>query len=134
MLPHGSFLINMANPSKAIHNVAVEKRNRAFSNFMDDLKRCEQLGIKLYNFHPGSTCGLCENSVGIKNIANCINDAISQTKFVKIVLENSAGQKNVIGSKFEDLANIISQVNNKDRVSIFLYEIKFWERRGNSKN
>lgn len=124
----------MANPSKAIHNVAVEKRNRAFSNFMDDLKRCEQLGIKLYNFHPGSTCGLCENSVGIKNIANCINDAISQTKFVKIVLENSAGQKNVIGSKFEDLANIISQVNNKDRVSIFLYEIKFWERRGNSKN
>ncbi|AFZ79201.1 apurinic/apyrimidinic endonuclease, putative [Theileria equi strain WA] len=113
ILPHGSYLINMANPDP-------EKRERAFENFMDDLKRCEQLGILLYNFHPGSTVGMCSKAEGIKNIAECINKAIELTNEVKIVLENAAGQKNVIGSKFEDLRDIIALVHNKSRVGVCL--------------
>ncbi|KAK1444627.1 AP endonuclease 2 [Babesia gibsoni] len=113
VLPHGSYLINIANPDP-------EKRKKSYDNFLDDLKRCEKLGIMLYNFHPGSTVGMCEKSEGIKNIANCINEAIEATKTVKIVLENAAGQKNVIGSMFEDLRDIISLVENKDRVGVCL--------------
>ncbi|XP_952386.1 apurinic/apyrimidinic endonuclease Apn1-like, putative [Theileria annulata] len=113
VLPHASYLINMANPDP-------DKRNRAFDNFLDDIQRCEQLGIKLYNFHPGSTCGLCEKKEGIKHISDCINKALEMTKGVTIVLENAAGQKNVIGSKFDDLKQIIANVEDKSRVGVCL--------------
>ncbi|EAN32617.2 apurinic endonuclease (APN1) family protein [Theileria parva strain Muguga] len=113
VLPHASYLINVANPDP-------EKRKRAFDNFLDDIQRCEVLGITLYNFHPGSTCGLCEKSEGIQHISDCINKALEMTKGVTIVLENAAGQKNVIGSKFEDLRQIIDKVEDKSRVGICL--------------
>ncbi|UVC49900.1 apurinic/apyrimidinic endonuclease [Theileria orientalis] len=113
ILPHASYLINVANPDAT-------KRNKAFDNFLDDIKRCEKLGIKLYNFHPGSTCGLCEKAEGIKHIADCINKALDLSTGVTIVLENAAGQNNVIGSKFEDLRDIIDQVKDKTRVGVCL--------------
>ncbi|CAA9989998.1 apurinic/apyrimidinic endonuclease Apn1, putative [Plasmodium knowlesi strain H] len=113
ILPHGSYLINLANPDK-------EKREKSYLSFLDDVKRCEQLKVQLYNFHPGSTTGLCSLEEGIKNISDCINRVHKETSNVIIVLENSAGQKNSVGSKFEDLKNIISQIEDKSRIGVCL--------------
>ncbi|PRP89760.1 hypothetical protein PROFUN_00102 [Planoprotostelium fungivorum] len=109
-LPHGSYLVNLAtaDPSKA---------TQAYSGFLEDLQRCEALGITLYNFHPGSTNGLPKHEA-IARIASQLNKSHEETKEVVTVLENMAGQKNVIGSTFEDLRDIISLIKDKTRVGV----------------
>ena len=81
ILPHGSYLINLANAD-------AQKRQRSYENFLDDLKRCEACHIGLYNFHPGSTVGSCTVEEGIQHIAEAINQAHAETSFVTVVLEN----------------------------------------------
>lgn len=113
ILPHGSYLINLGNPDEA-------KRTKGYSLFVDDLKRCDSLNIALYNFHPGSTCGETSSEKSISFIAECINMAHKETKKVKVLLENMAGQGNVVGSTFEELADIINQINEKERIGVCL--------------
>ncbi|TFK17915.1 AP endonuclease [Coprinopsis marcescibilis] len=111
VLPHGSYLINLGNPD-------IEKRMKSYECFLDDLKRCEQLGLTLYNFHPGSTVGQATPSESMALIAECINNAHEETSTVTIVLENMAGAGNIIGSTFEQLAEIIEHVKDKTRVGV----------------
>ena len=111
VLPHGSYLINLGNPDK-------EKRLKSYNAFLDDLKRCELLEIELYNFHPGSTVGECSIDESINFIAESINMAIKETSKVVVVLENMAGQGNTVGRKFEELAKIISKIDDKNRIGI----------------
>ncbi|KII89165.1 hypothetical protein PLICRDRAFT_139470 [Plicaturopsis crispa FD-325 SS-3] len=113
ILPHGSYLINLGNPD-------VDKREKSYTCFLDDLQRCEQLGLELYNFHPGSTVGDTTSEHSITLIADSINRAHRETKSVITVLENMAGSGNVVGSAFVDLANIIRQVEDKNRVAVCL--------------
>ncbi|PWW77401.1 AP endonuclease [Tuber magnatum] len=112
VLPHGSYLINLANGD-------AEKAKKAYNCFLDDLKRCERLGIGLYNFHPGSTLGM-SHSESLGRVSTALNKAHSETKFCITVLENMAGAGNVIGGKFEDLRDIIAKVKDKDRVGVCL--------------
>ncbi|KAI1177544.1 apurinic/apyrimidinic endonuclease-like protein [Nemania sp. FL0916] len=109
-LPHGSYLVNLAQAEK-------EKATQAYDAFLDDLQRCESLGIKLYNFHPGNTNGDVR-SAAIGRIAAQLNKAHKATKTVVTVLENMAGQGNVVGSTFEDLRDIIALVDDKTRVGV----------------
>lgn len=109
-LPHGSYLVNLAQADKT-------KADQAYKSFVDDLKRCEQLGIKLYNFHPGSTGGE-DRGQAIGRIAAQLNKAHKATETVITVLENMAGAGNIIGSKFEDLRDIIASVEDKSRVAV----------------
>ncbi|KAB5563417.1 xylose isomerase-like protein [Coniochaeta sp. 2T2.1] len=110
VLPHGSYLINLAQGDKG-------KADQAYESFIDDLRRCESLGIRLYNFHPGSTGGdSMEAACG--RIAGQLNRAIRETKGVIPVLECMCGSGNVIGSKFEELAMIIDGVEDKTRVGV----------------
>ncbi|ESS33789.1 endonuclease IV APN [Toxoplasma gondii VAND] len=113
ILPHGSYLINLANPDAA-------KRKVSYNAFLDDLQRCEQIGVHRYVFHPGSTVGQCTKEESIRHIAECLNKAIAATKSVTILLENMAGQKNVLCSEFEDLRDIIALVDRKDRIGVCL--------------
>ncbi|KAH7100546.1 xylose isomerase-like protein [Auriculariales sp. MPI-PUGE-AT-0066] len=113
VLPHGSYLLNLGNPDEA-------KRNQSYTCFLDDLRRAEQLGLLLYNFHPGSTVGACTREQSIANIAASLNRAHKETSRVVTVLENMAGQGNVIGSQFEDLRDIIALVEDKTRVGVCL--------------
>lgn len=109
-LPHGSYLVNLAQADK-------DKAQQAHDAFVDDLMRCESLGIKLYNFHPGSTGGDTKaNAIG--RIAAQLNKAHGMTSNVVTVLENMAGQGNVIGSAFEDLRDIIELIDDKSRVGV----------------
>ncbi|KAL0640209.1 DNA-(apurinic or apyrimidinic site) lyase [Maublancomyces gigas] len=116
ILPHGSYLVNLAQ----IDEVKAEK---GYDCFLDDLKRCEMLKIGLYNFHPGSTLGL-PRSDALTRIAAQLNRAHKETKFVKILLENMAGQGGVVGANFEDLRDIIEQVKNKDRIGAAGHDIR----------
>ncbi|ORM41957.1 Eukaryotic translation initiation factor 6 [Babesia sp. Xinjiang] len=109
ILPHGSYLINIANPD-------YDKRMKSYHHFVDDIQRCEKLGITLYNFHPGAYFVFAYNPFQDLQ-STCINMAMKETSSAKIVLENAAGQKNVVGSTFEDLRDIINLVENKDRVT-----------------
>ncbi|KKA26589.1 hypothetical protein TD95_005177 [Thielaviopsis punctulata] len=110
VLPHGSYLVNLAQADKA-------KGDQAYTSFVDDLKRCDELGILLYNFHPGSTGGETMASA-CKRIADRINAAHKETKSVVAVLENMAGAGNVVGGRFEDLKMIIDGVEDKSRVAV----------------
>ncbi|KAK4174970.1 putative DNA-lyase 1 [Triangularia setosa] len=112
ILPHASYLINLAQPDKT-------KSAQAYTSFLDDLQRCESLGITLYNFHPGSTGGL-PISEACARIAAHLNAAHKATKSVITVLENMCGSGNIIGSNFSDLATIISLVDDKSRVGVCL--------------
>ena len=76
-------------------------------------------GIKLYNFHPGSTGGHPRPSA-IARIAKALNRAHAATRTVIPVLETMAGGGNVIGSTFEDLRDIIALVDDKERVGVCL--------------
>src|SRR5690606_7834367 len=64
-----------------------------------------------------STLGL-PRAEALSRIASMLNKAHKETKFVKTVLENMAGQGNVIGSKLEDLRDIINEVDDKSRVGV----------------
>ncbi|KAF4965905.1 hypothetical protein FSARC_6341 [Fusarium sarcochroum] len=109
-LPHGSYLVNLAQADQ-------EKANQAYTSFVDDLTRCEQLGIRLYNFHPGNTGGDAR-AAAIGRIAAQLNKSHKATKTVITVLENMAGSGNVVGSTWEDLRDIIDLVEDKERVGV----------------
>lgn len=102
--------MNLAQPD-------ADKAEQAYSCFLDDLQRCEALGIKLYNFHPGNT-GPHPRPEAIQRIASKLNKAHKATSTVVTVLENMAGQGNVIGSTWEDLRDIIALVEDKSRVGV----------------
>lgn len=110
ILPHGSYLVNLAQPDE-------EKADQAYNCFLDDLQRCEALGIKLYNFHPGNT-GSNPRPEAIARISAQLNKAHKATKTVVTVLENMAGAGNVIGSTWEDLRDIIASIDDKSRVGV----------------
>ena len=113
ILPHDSYLINLGHPE----NEKLEKSRQAF---LDEMQRCEQLGLQFLNFHPGSHLGKISEKESLKRVAESINLALSKTKNVTAVIENTAGQGNNIGFKFEHLAEIIANVNDKSRVGVCL--------------
>ncbi|OQO04009.1 hypothetical protein B0A48_10652 [Cryoendolithus antarcticus] len=114
VVPHGSYLVNLAHTD-------ADRTKQAYDAFLDDLQRCERLGIKLYNFHPGvanSTNG--DRAKAIAHLASNINRAHAATSSVVTLLENMAAGGNVLGSTFEDLRDTIALVDNKDRVGVCL--------------
>lgn len=112
VLPHGSYLVNLAQADAA-------KADQAYGNFVDDLRRCDALGIRLYNFHPGSTGG-ASMADATARIAAQLNRAHRETDSCVTVLENMCGHGNVIGGRFEDLRDVIAAVDDKARVGVCL--------------
>ncbi|MDL2252239.1 deoxyribonuclease IV [Odoribacter sp. OttesenSCG-928-J03] len=111
ILPHDSYLINLGNPDVT----ALEKSRMAF---LDEMRRCEQLGLKLLNFHPGSSLKQISDEECLNLIAESINITLDKTKGVIAVIENTAGQGSNLGHTFEQLAHIISRVEDKERVGV----------------
>ncbi len=111
ILPHDSYLINLGHPVAE----ALEKSREAF---VDELTRCQQLGLTLLNFHPGSHLMQIPEEECLARIAESINIALAQTEGVTAVIENTAGQGSNLGFKFEHLAAIIDGVEDKSRVGV----------------
>ena len=113
ILPHDSYLINLGSPEE-------EKLLKSRNAFIDEMERCDALGLTLLNFHPGSHLKQISEEKCIELIAESINIAHKAVPNVIAVIENTAGQGTNLGWKFEQLANIIEQVEDKDRVGVCL--------------
>jgi len=124
VLPHDSYLINLGNPD-------AEKLEKSRVAFIDELERCEVLGLDRLNFHPGSHLVKLKAAekrdpdfvAKIENecldvIAESINYALDKTSNVSAVIENTAGQGTNLGYKFEHLAYIIDKIEDKSRVGV----------------
>lgn len=111
VIPHDSYLINLGHPEPA-------KLKKSRNAFLDEMQRCEQLGIRLLNFHPGSHLNTITVDECLKRNAESINRALDQTKEVTAVIENTAGQGTNTGFRFEHLAAIIDGVEDKSRVGV----------------
>lgn len=111
VLPHDSYLINLGHPEE-------EPRTKSLNAFIDEMERCNQLGLPLLNFHPGSHLRKIDEEVCLDHIAESINRALDQTDGVTAVIENTAGQGSNLGYRFEHLAHIIDRVEDKNRVGV----------------
>lgn len=109
VLPHDSYLINLGNPDEE----AIQKSRAAF---IDEMQRCEQLGLKMLNFHPGSHLNKISVEECLNRIADNINLALSKTSGVTAVIENTAGQGSNVGNRLEEIRYIIDRVEDKSRV------------------
>ncbi len=113
ILPHDSYLINLGHPEEE----PLEKSRLAF---LDEMQRCEQLGLLYLNFHPGSHLNKIDPDHCLERIAESINLALDQTAGVTAVIENTAGQGTNMGHQFEHLARIIDGVKDKSRIGVCL--------------
>jgi deoxyribonuclease-4 len=113
ILPHDSYLINLGHPEPA----GLQKSRTAF---IDEMSRCEQLGLKYLNFHPGSHLNKIAEKACLARIAESINLALEKTRGVTAVIENTAGQGTNMGHRFEHLAAIIAGVDDQSRVGVCL--------------
>ena len=111
ILPHDNFLINLGSPNP-------QKLHMSRKSFLEEMKRCEQLGLTMLNFHPGSHLNEIDEEKSLDLIAESINNALEQTEGVTAVLESTAGQGSNLGYRFEHLAHIISKVEDKARVGV----------------
>ena len=111
ILPHDGYLINLGSPDAG--KLAVSRES-----FLDEVRRCEQLGLTMLNFHPGSHLNLISVDDCLDRIAESLNIVLDQTKGVKAVIENTAGQGSNLGFSFEHIARIIDKVEDKTRVGV----------------
>ncbi len=111
ILPHDSYLINLGHPDS-------ELREKSLQAFIDEMQRCNQLGLKLLNFHSGSHLKLIEEDSALQLISESINRAHRRCSNVITVIENTAGQGSNLGYTFEQIATIIDGVIDVSRVGV----------------
>jgi len=111
VLPHDSYLINLGHPE-------TEKLEKSRAAFIDEVERCYALGLDRLNFHPGSHLRQIPEAESLAKIADSINIAHKRVPHIIAVLENTAGQGSNLGFRFEQLAEIIEQVDDKSRVGV----------------
>ena len=111
ILPHDSYLINLGAPE-------ADKLEKSREAFLDEMQRCEQLGLNMLNFHPGSHLNMMPIDDCLDLIAASINITLEKTSGVKAVIENTAGQGSNLGFSFEQIAHIIDKVEDKSRVGV----------------
>lgn len=111
VLPHDSYLINLGSPDP-------EGLEKSRNSFLEEMRRCEQLGLKMLNFHPGSHLKQITLEECLTRVAESINFALDKTQGVTAVIENTAGQGSNVGFSFQHLAYIIDKVEDKSRVGI----------------
>ncbi|ANF16938.1 endonuclease IV [Buchnera aphidicola (Schlechtendalia chinensis)] len=113
ILPHSGYLINLGNP----YNDNLKKSRLAF---IDEINRCQSLGLKLLNFHPGSHLNKISEKDCLEKISDSINLALEQTNQVKLIIENTAGQGTNVGYSFEQLIFVINKIQDKNRIGVCL--------------
>lgn len=111
ILPHDSYLINLGSPDP-------EKLEKSRTAFLDEMRRCEQLGLTMLNFHPGSHMREIGENECLDLIAESLNLILAETSGVKAVIENTAGQGSNLGYTFAQIGRIISRIDDKSRVGV----------------
>lgn len=111
VLPHDSYLINLGHPDR-------EQRRKSLEAFVDELNRCDQLGLDKLNFHPGSHIKQISEENCLELISESMNEALRRTKNVQLIIENTAGQGSNLGYKLEHLGYLVDNCIDKDRVGV----------------
>ena len=119
ILPHDSYLINLGSPEE-------EGQKKSQMAFIDEMRRCEQLGLTMLNFHPGSHLNKITIEECLDRIADNINKALSVTESVTAVIENTAGQGSNVGNKLEEIRYIIDRIEDKSRVGVCIDTCHFY--------
>ena len=114
VLPHDSYLINLGSPDTTAGG-GLEKSRTAF---LDEMRRAEQLGLTLVNFHPGSHLKQIAPEACLDRIAESINLALAETTTAVAVIENTAGQGSNLGYEWQQIRRIIDGVEDKSRVGV----------------
>ncbi len=109
---HDSYLINLASPNRILLKQSREA-------FLDEMVRAKHLGVRNLIFHPGAHMGSGEQE-GVKRIAESMNWARSAfgSGDVRLVLEITAGQGSVLGYSFDQLARVISLLEDQANVGV----------------
>jgi deoxyribonuclease-4 len=107
---HMPYLPNLASPNTVTHEKSVDA-------LIKEVKRCGQLGVPYLVAHLGSHMGEGDEK-GIKQLVNAFSKAASVKNDVVILLENTAGQKNSVGSNFDQWAEIFFKLKPKNRFGV----------------
>ena len=116
---HGHLHINLASALE-------ENLKRAERLFMSEIKGCEDMGIRNYILHPGSPKKKMDHQTAIKQVARLINAANKKHPTVKILIENMAGQGDMLGARFEELRDIHNWVEDKSKCGFCLDTQHLW--------
>ncbi len=111
VLPHDSYLINLGHPD-------VEQRAKSLNAFIDEVRRCELLGLDKLNFHPGSHLKQFSEEECLSAISDSMNEVLRQTQNVTLVVENTAGQGSNLGYKMEHLSFLMDNSIDNERVGV----------------
>ncbi|MGE5307129.1 MAG: deoxyribonuclease IV [Alphaproteobacteria bacterium] len=112
VIAHDSYLLNLGSPDGTL-------REKSLGAFIDELERCEMLGVSHLVAHPGAHTGAGERE-GIKIIARSLNEAHKACRGynVKVALEITAGQGSCLGYRFEQIGRMFDQVHENDRLTV----------------
>jgi len=111
---HVCYLINLASPDRAL-------RDRSLRTFIDEVERCEALGIPRLVFHPGAHLGAGE-AAGLRTIGASVRAALRATRgcATRLLFENTAGQGTVLGHRLEQLARLLELAGEPGRTGVCL--------------
>ncbi|VYT89025.1 deoxyribonuclease IV [Clostridium tertium] len=116
-----NFATILAHAPYTLNACSADERTREFAREMmeDDLNRMELMPNNLYNFHPGSHVkqGV---EVGINYIVELLNNVLREDQTTTVLLETMAGKGSEVGRTFEEIAEIISRVELKDKMGVCL--------------
>ncbi|MCL4342102.1 MAG: deoxyribonuclease IV [Candidatus Thermoplasmatota archaeon] len=115
---HASYLLNMGSVDPVL-------RAKVLDAFKEEIRRADELGVDLLTFHPGSA-GDGDRAISIKTVGDNLNSVISKDQKVRILLETSAGQGRTVGSTFEELAEMLDEVELKGKVGICFDTCHVW--------
>jgi deoxyribonuclease-4 len=113
IVAHDSYLINLASPNPDLYQ-------KSLNAFIEEIKRANFLGIPYLVLHPGAHVGSGVEA-GVSRIAAALNQALDSAEpSVMILLENTAGQGSTLGHRFEELAAIVEQIKDSNRIGVCL--------------
>ena len=110
LVAHAPYTLNPCSKDKKV--VAF-----AYTAMSDDLQRMEYLPGNYYNFHPGSHVGQGIER-GIEMISGLLNDILTKEQHTIVLLETMSGKGSEVGGRFEELAEIISRVDLKEKIGV----------------
>lgn len=112
ILAHAPYTMNLASAKPEVYEFACDV-------IREDIQRMDNLGIENIVFHPGSHTGI-GTEAGIENIIRGLNQAITESQNIMVLLETMSGKGTEIGARFEELKTIRDGVNHPEKVGICL--------------
>lgn len=112
ILAHAPYTLNPCSKTEKTREFALE-------TMKDDLRRMEYLPNNLYNFHPGSHVGQGIEK-GIELIVNQLNEVLFEDMTTTVLLETMAGKGTEVGSKFQELKEILDGVALNEKMGVCL--------------